>query len=852
MKTSRITRQTLAMGLSLSLLASGAGCLRASSETLTNAGAAEPGSTSAVAVVTSSDTNAAALAAASAPAGTNAPVKDIAEADVKGVVELNSTPAPIASSGTAGELLRMASSGVDEKVLQAYITNSPSPFNLTADEIIYLKDLGISGDVVASALHKDQQFKAAGVSTEVVGAAAAAAPGYGGPTTNWVGQPQQPDPSQVAPQMTAPASGEGQPAPTVAAVPAPAPQVEVSYSNFYSSLAPYGTWVELDGYGRVWQPTVVVVNNSWSPYFDGGRWIYTDAGWYWSSDYSWGWAPFHYGRWFRHYRLGWCWTPDLVWGPSWVTWRYNDAYCGWAPLPPAACYTPGYGFTYYGSSVGFGFGFGLGWSSYTFIGWDHFHHNDHHYRYNHLHAVPSHRAHDVYNNTTVVTRIVGNNNTVINEGISAQRVEAATRTRVERVNLRETRSPDVVRSGRAERLDPAGKTLTVFKPEAPRGQRIGGIPMERVRTTGASPIVARNEVASATPERAGGSRLAGGTRSGSIGTAPATTTTTVRSGAAASEGNVRPITTADVDSRGRIARPARTAPADASSLAAGNTPAKPGTAERIQTRNSGVRNDTAIVAPQVTPQRSAPAPRTETRPSTSVTPSRPAAVERRSGTSSGAPITPPAVTAPAQPRSSAPRVSAPAVSPTAPAPRPTSPAPAPTAPVTRPTPSVQTQTGSQPQGGQRSFWASPRAAQTPSTPAPAPAAAPQRSTYDGGARQPSVNASPRAYQAPSRVDRPNASTYSAPQQREYSAPQRQFSAPQAPQRDFSASQSGSSRQFSAPGSAPRSFSAPPAPSYSAPSGGGGGRSYSAPAPAASSDRPSRSDTGTGMRTRGDR
>ena len=107
---------------------------------------------------------------------------------------------------------------------------------------------------------------------------------------------------------------------------------------FYDTLAPYGTWVQVDGYGRCWQPLVVVSEPGWQPYCDRGHWVYTDAGWYWMSDYSWGWAPFHYGRWFHHERFGWVWTPDTVWGPSWVTWRYSDDYCGWAPLPPFTAY----------------------------------------------------------------------------------------------------------------------------------------------------------------------------------------------------------------------------------------------------------------------------------------------------------------------------------------------------------------------------------------------------------------------------------------------------------------------------------------------------------------------------------
>ena len=32
----------------------------------------------------------------------------------------------------------------------------------------------------------------------------------------------------------------------------------VTVNYFYDTLAPYGTWVEVEGYGRCWRPTVVV------------------------------------------------------------------------------------------------------------------------------------------------------------------------------------------------------------------------------------------------------------------------------------------------------------------------------------------------------------------------------------------------------------------------------------------------------------------------------------------------------------------------------------------------------------------------------------------------------------------
>ena len=69
-------------------------------------------------------------------------------------------------------------------------------------------------------------------------------------------------------------------------------------------------WIEVEGYGRCWQPTVVVGNRNWQPYCDRGQWVYSDAGWYWLSDYTWGATTFHYGRWFTHPSRG-CSMPQL-------------------------------------------------------------------------------------------------------------------------------------------------------------------------------------------------------------------------------------------------------------------------------------------------------------------------------------------------------------------------------------------------------------------------------------------------------------------------------------------------------------------------------------------------------------
>jgi hypothetical protein len=101
---------------------------------------------------------------------------------------------------------------------------------------------------------------------------------------------------------------------------------------FRAILEPVGGWVEVEGYGLVWQPSAQIVGSDFIPYAD-GKWVYTTAGWVFVSSYDWGWAPFHYGNWVS-LDSGWYWVPGSRWGPAWVEWRYATGYIGWTPLPP--------------------------------------------------------------------------------------------------------------------------------------------------------------------------------------------------------------------------------------------------------------------------------------------------------------------------------------------------------------------------------------------------------------------------------------------------------------------------------------------------------------------------------------
>ena len=347
-----------------------------------------------------------------------------------------SAPANLSLSPGISEVVKLAQAGLGEEVIFAYVDKFTGSFQLGADQILYLKDLGVSENVITTMLKHDSL------------AAPAAPLGQ----TQIVSNVSQPLPVNPAPSA-APAPG-----PVATAPPPTAPEV----AQFYDALSPYGSWVYLSTYGWCWQPTVAVSVSTWRPYADNGRWYWSDSGWYWNSDYSWGWAAFHYGRWYHHGGCGWVWAPGVTWGPSWVSWRSQGGYYGWAPLPPEAYYVTGVGFSYYGSHVGIGFEFGLSAFHYSFVSIGNF------CDYNpYRHYVPRHQVNNVYNHTTVVNNyVVGNNNTIVNHGMGRATVAGASQTKIREVAVRETPGQNV--GGiRGEHLERKGDQTVVYRPQLP-------------------------------------------------------------------------------------------------------------------------------------------------------------------------------------------------------------------------------------------------------------------------------------------------------------------------------------------------------------------------------------------------
>ncbi len=104
--------------------------------------------------------------------------------------------------------------------------------------------------------------------------------------------------------------------------------VSVNFNTFQQELSPHGRWMNNPRFGQVW----VYGDPNFKPYYTNGHWEYTNYGWSWISDYSWGWAPFHYGRWEYDNYYGWMWIPGYEWASAWVSWSSYDDYYGWAPL----------------------------------------------------------------------------------------------------------------------------------------------------------------------------------------------------------------------------------------------------------------------------------------------------------------------------------------------------------------------------------------------------------------------------------------------------------------------------------------------------------------------------------------
>ena len=202
---------------------------------------------------------------------------------------------------------------------------------------------------------------------------------------------------------------------------------------FYTALAPYGEWIELNDGMTVWQPTMMPRN--WEPYTI-GRWEWTADGWYWDSDEPFGYITYHYGRWYNDDYYGWIWVPDDQWAPAWVDWRYDDDYVGWAPLSPYGEFRIGFGL-YFTNEYHAPYGY------WNFVAYNHFcDHNVYHY-----YAGPTYK-YGLYNGTRFRNDYDYSNGRVINRGVGYDIVRERSGRPIRTTEIVRTTDPRVVTGNR--------------------------------------------------------------------------------------------------------------------------------------------------------------------------------------------------------------------------------------------------------------------------------------------------------------------------------------------------------------------------------------------------------------------
>ena len=228
---------------------------------------------------------------------------------------------------------------------------------------------------------------------------------------------------------------------------------EMDTSYFYDYLSPHGMWVRYSPYGYVWIPEGM--GYGWRPY-SRGRWVWSDFGWTWVSQFRWGWIPFHYGRWGWDRYLGWYWVPGIEWGPAWVSWRTSSMYIGWAPIPPEARFVPGYGIH--------SLPYRLHHGSWVFVEYPYF--------YNPRltgYVLPVERNLTLINYSALRTEILVRDDRVINRGVDVDYVRRMTRQTISRHQLTPAAQPGQsrVRADEVEIYNPI-----VRKNEAAQPKRI--------------------------------------------------------------------------------------------------------------------------------------------------------------------------------------------------------------------------------------------------------------------------------------------------------------------------------------------------------------------------------------------
>jgi len=335
----------------------------------------------------------------------------------------NTQATPVSLPPGMVDVVGLTKAGFSEDGIMAKVKRAGVSYDLTTEQMIYLKNQGVSENVISALL----QAGPASTPPPPVNTPSVTPPPTPPAVTS--GPPSTPAPARAGSEGPPEVGREG----TSTATTAPPPGEPVVNADYVQEqLSPYGFWVDVPGYGQCWQPSELP--NGWRPYYDGGHWVYTDAGLYWQSDYPWGAVAFHYGRWTWAGGYGWIWVPGYEYAPAWVFWRHADGYLGWAPLPYGAVFVDG-GWMFRGRRFAVDYGFGFGASFFVFVGYDHLWERDYH-RF----ILRGDEFHRIYGRSEISRLRRDEHGRFVHEGLDRAHLERLTGRKVDVVRHEEVRN----------------------------------------------------------------------------------------------------------------------------------------------------------------------------------------------------------------------------------------------------------------------------------------------------------------------------------------------------------------------------------------------------------------------------
>ncbi len=167
-------------------------------------------------------------------------------------------------SPAVADVVRLMKSGVGDNVVIAFVNTSTQPYNLTADDILALRDADVSAPVVSAMLSHDSVLQSRSGQQPATGAAATAAPATTAPAAAAATTPAAPTPQYLGANSTSPPDTTSSSQGAAVTADPPDPLVEVV------PVAP--------GPDYYWTPGYWGWNNGWS--WLGGRWAPYPHGYY--------------------------------------------------------------------------------------------------------------------------------------------------------------------------------------------------------------------------------------------------------------------------------------------------------------------------------------------------------------------------------------------------------------------------------------------------------------------------------------------------------------------------------------------------------------------------------------------